>query len=146
MSTLRQQIIAHIKMSDAGADRVLHEVAGAADVAGALQGRISTPSVFIIRGSNRRDDNGRTETLADQFLVLIAVKNVRDARGDDSSDAAENLSNAIASWLKPFTPQMAQGDQFDSLKRLRGSVQRWNDQVLVWGDTYQLTYVRRCCP
>jgi len=143
MPTLRQQLIAQIKASDEAAGRQLREVAGAADVASVLQGRVSPPSVFIIRGSNRRDDNGRTETHTDQFLVLIAVQNVRDSRGDDASDIAEEWSGKIEQWLKGFTPVV--DERFLALKLLRGNVQRWTDQVLVWGDIYQLTYARRCC-
>lgn len=144
MPTLRQQLIEQITVVDAAAGRKFREVAGAADVASVLEARISTPSAFVIRGSTRRTDNGRTETIVDQFLVLVAVSNVRDARGNDSSDEAEALSGRIEQGFKGFTPVVV--ERFVELKLVRGNVLRWTDQMLVWSDIYQLEYVRRCCP
>jgi hypothetical protein len=143
MPTLRQQLVAQIKLADDAAGREFREVAGAADVASVLEARISTPSAFVIRGSSRRSDNGRTVTIEDQFLILVAVSNVRDARGNDSSDEAEALAGKIEEGFKGFTPVVDQ--QFEHLKLLRGNVLRWTDQVLVWSDIYQLKYLRRCC-
>lgn len=144
MPTLRQQLIEQIKTVDAAGGRELREVAGAADVASALQGAVNTPSAFVVKAGTRRNDNERTETIIDQFFVLVAVKNVRDARGNDSSDEAELLSAKIEQGFKRFTPVV--DERFIDLKLVRGSVLRWTDQVLVWSDIYQLKYVRRCCP
>lgn len=144
MTTLRQQLIARISETQGAGRDALVEIAGAADVAAVLQGRISPPSAFVIRASDSRTDNGRTATIIEQFLVLVAVKNVRDARGDDSSDAAEIWSAKIERCFKGWSPEIDDG-QYDTLKRVRGNVLRWTDQVLVWADTYQLTYRRRCC-
>lgn len=144
MPTLRQQLIAQIQAAHGSGRDGLVEVAGAADVAAVLQGRISAPSAFIIRASDSRTDNGRTATIIDQFLVLTAVKNVRDARGGDSSDAAEAWAGKIERCFKGFIPVIEEG-QFDELKRVRGNVLRWTEQILIWADTYQLKYRRRCC-
>lgn len=144
MTTHRQELVARITSELGTGRRGLQEVAGAADVAAVLQGRISPSSVFVIKASSRRDDNGRTVTHTDQYLVLIVVRNVRDSRGADASDAAEDWSHRVEVALKGFEPQVPDG-RFLELKLVRGSVQRWTDQLLIWTDVYQLTFARRCC-
>lgn len=145
METNRQQMIRHLEDCDRNAGRRLVEVAGAANVAAVLQGTTSPPSVYIVRNGNTRQDNGRTLTISDQFWLLIAVRNVRDARGNDASDEAERWSQTIEGWLKPWRPVFAAAEQFESLKLLGGVAHAWTDQVLIWRDNYQLTYLRRCC-
>lgn len=143
--TPRQQMIYRIKERDVAQGRELAEVAGAADFEAVLKSKTSPPSVHIVRVSSRRTDNGHTLTIVDSFAFFISVRNVRDARGDDSSDAAESWSKKIALWLKGWQPTLEAGDQFESLKLAQGSQYRWTDQVLIWNDIYQLTYARRCC-
>lgn len=145
MLTARQQMIGRIKECDESFGRKLVEVAGAADIAAVLNNKTPPPAVHIVRTTSRRSDNGRTITLVDSFLLLISVRNLRDARGDDSSDAAEIWSQTIEGWFKGWQPTLPEADQFESLKLAQGNQYRWTDQVLIWSDIYQLTYLRRCC-
>lgn len=143
METLRAQIVDHIAQRDAADPaRELRQVAGAADVEAALSGAPVAPAVFVVRMGYRTSDNGRTETISERIMLLLAVRNVRTAAGSDSSDEAERLSDKVAQWLADLKPSVP--ERFVSLKRKAGNAVKFDQQVLVWGDTYELIHVRRC--
>ena len=147
--SIRKQLEDFIRAQDRADGRQLREVGGAADANAIADGSAVPPAIYVMRGARQFSDNGQTLTQVDQLLVLIVVSNVRDPRGADSSDEAEAWSMQVQRWLKDFTPDLSAwadlDPRFHSLKLDRGNTQRWNDQLLVWGDVYQLKHHRRLC-
>jgi phage gp37-like protein len=81
-------------------------VLSAADLAGVAEGSQPTPAVHVVyqgyRVSESRPD-GRAARIEQTWLVVVAVRNVRDARSGgaaraDAGDLAESVIAAIMGW------------------------------------------------
>ena len=138
MSTLRQQIQAHIEdhagaFSAAGLEP-FREVAGAADLANILAGRVSAPGCYVYRhqvraGTNQLDD-GVLQRVDEIYGIVIVTRNVRDPRHGDSSDLAEAYGTVVRHLLLGWQPA-AQIDDFEyrggRLVSLQHGYHYWQD-------------------
>ncbi len=136
--TLRQQIQARIA-DNAGAFSAaglvpFREVAGAADLANILAGRVSAPGCYIYRHQVRADanqlDDGVLQRVGEVYGVVIVVRNVRDARHGDSSDLSEAYGDVVRGLLLGWQPT-ASVDDFEyrggRLVRLQYGYHYWQD-------------------
>lgn len=142
METVRAQIVDWCRARDAESDRVFSEIAGAADMDAALKA-VSTPSLFVVRTGTKRIETGHNTDHHDIYQLFFSVRNVASTSGADSSDEAERLSGLVADWLDDFEPEVP--ERFMSLNLRQGRAYSWTDQLLVWGDTYELIHVTRSC-
>lgn len=149
MTTLRLQLTEHVRQKDRAGERLFALIEGAADIPSALSESAPTPSLHIVRASDRVSDNEHTETVIDTFQLLLSVRNVRTSSGEDSSDEVERLSRYVTRSLKDFDPvfeEAAERDhRFIHLKRTKGQGRNFADQKLLWVDSYELKYARRIC-
>ena len=149
METVRQKLVNHVRAMDSGASQQFKTVEGAADITAIVEDAASLPALYAVRGASRSDAGTVIEEVRDTYLLVLAVSNVRGPRGEDSSDEAEILSNQVEAWLRDFEPlphDVADREhRFVHLKRTGGRNMRWADQTLIWADTYEHKYARRCC-
>lgn len=141
MLTLRSQVQDVIAQAGLG----FKEVGGAANlnIVEGQQIRLSTPGCYVIRdGINARENEMITAVRQKQMVqigVVIAVRNVANATGLDSSDTAEEFSDAIKNLLVGYAI-----DDYAPFEYQRGQIVSFNNGFLFWRDVYQTyNYVMR---
>lgn len=131
------------------ADRVraqvtdLREVAGAADLRGVLEGRVSAPAayVFRLRNSAGRNqlDNAVSQAVRESYAVVVVTQNLRDTRGGDSSDANEVLCDQVGAALLGWAPAV----DADTLEYGGGQLVSMKDGYFYWQEVYTTERLRR---
>lgn len=122
----------------------LKSVSGAADLAAASDDLKQVPVAFIVPMSDRASPN-RTGTMVVQqnnttrFAVIIAVQNLRDARGHKAQDDLRILRQDILTALHGWEP----GDAFDPIEYGGGRILRMTNQVLWWQDEFLTAHFMR---
>lgn len=122
----------------------LKSVSGAAALAGASSDLKQTPSAFVVPMSDRASPN-RTGTMVVQqnnttrFAVILAVQNLRDARGHKAQDDLRTLRQDILTALHGWQP----GEAFDPIEYGGGRMLQLNNQVLWWQDEFLTSHFIR---
>lgn len=114
----------------------LKEVAGAADMANIMSGRLTDQGCYIFQERITATENHMVGTtiqrVAISFVVLIVVRNVRDARGADAADASYTLQASIKSALLGWSPDASA----DLLEYSGGALFSFSNGFFIWKDTF----------
>jgi hypothetical protein len=114
----------------------LKEVAGAADMANVMAGRLTDSGCYIFQERVTATDSqlvGATmQRLAVSFAVLIVVRNVKDARGADAADASYTLQAALKTALLGWCPDASA----DPLEYSGGALVSFANGFFIWKDTF----------
>jgi hypothetical protein len=112
-------------------------VAGAAGLAQAASALKQTPSAYVLPNAER-PGGSRTGTMVVsqqntvRFAVIMAVKNLRDARGEKAQADLLDLREEIMTALHGWQPH----EDFDPLEYGGGRLLQLTDQVLWWQDEF----------
>ncbi|MBK7352686.1 MAG: hypothetical protein IPJ05_02850 [Nitrosomonas sp.] len=124
--------------------RILLQVAGAAGLAQAATDLKQVPSAYVIPNSERAGGSRTGTTVVSQqnsvrFAVIVAARNLRDARGDQVQADLLTLREAIMAALHGWQPQ----DDFDPIEYGSGRVLQLTQQVLWWQDEFLTSHLMR---
>ncbi|UOA07622.1 hypothetical protein [Methylobacter sp. S3L5C] len=112
------------------------EVAGAADLTNVMAGRLSDAGCYIFHErvtATESDLIGATmQRLAVSFAILIAVRNVRDARGGDAADASYLLQDSVKSALLGWCPDASA----DPLEYSGGALVSFANGFFIWKESF----------
>ena len=112
------------------------EVAGAADMANVMAGRLTDSGCYIFQERVTATDSqllGATmQRLAVAFAVLIVVRNVKDARGADAADASYTLQASLKAALLGWCPDAGA----DPLEYSGGALVSFANGFFIWKDTF----------
>jgi len=139
--TIRQAIEQQIKAQDTTNN--FREVAGAANLRGVLESRVSAPACYVFRlrnsaGANNLD-RGVSQRVTESYAVVVVTGNRRDARGADSSDENEALCQQIDAALLNWTPD----PNAEPLEYGGGSLVSIANGYMYWQDIYTTARFRR---
>lgn len=121
----------------AGQVAAFKAVQGAAEFAAASEGLKQTPSVFVVPLADRPSRNGTGTLVVSQqsesrFGVLIAVQNLRDARGQAAGTDLRSLRISVMTALLGWQP----ASDYDPCEYGGGRIMQLNNAVLWWQDDY----------
>jgi len=135
MATLRQLIETRIANANLG----FKEVAGAADMSAAISSRLSVPCCYVFRSNNSpksaHGDSVIIQEREESIACLVITRNVRDARGSDSSDENEALCKKVQDVLLGWQPDQL----YLPMEQSGGRLVNFKDGFFVWLDTYKTT-------
>ncbi len=119
-------------------------VAGAAELARALDGLTTTPAAFAVPGPASGGESpymnqAVEQQVVDQFHVLIAARNLRDDEGAAATDTIRPLRSATLNALLGWAPV---GGEF-GCEYVGGDLEQFDNAVLWWRDTYRTAYTIR---
>jgi len=128
-----QWIIARLK----GQVAALKLVSGAADLARAIESLKQHPAAFVLPIAERAEPNALAAMAVSQrnetrFAVVLAVQNLRDARGETAHTDLRTLRTAVLGALLGWQPDA----DFDPCEFAGGALRPFDDQVLWWQDDY----------
>ncbi|SDX88191.1 phage tail terminator protein [Nitrosomonas halophila] len=116
---------------------LLARCAGAAGLAEAAYDIKQFPSAYVLP-SAERPDGSRTGTMVvsqqntARFSVVLAVRNLRDARGERAQSDLLCLREEIMAVLHGWQPDQ----DFDPIEYAGGRLLQLTDQVLWWQDDF----------
>lgn len=122
----------------------LLQVSGAAGLAQAATDLKQVPAAYVVPNAERANGS-RTGTVAVsqqntvRFAVIMAVRNLRDARGDQAQGDLLTLREEIITALHGWQPQ----DEFDPLEYGSGRLLQLTQQVLWWQDEFLTSHLMR---
>lgn len=133
-------IIAHLK------DQVtsLKLVGGAADLDAASESLKQKPAAFVLPNSERANPS-TTGTMAVsqqntvRFAVVLAVQNLRDARGENAQADLLSLRTDIITALHGWEPDA----DFNPIEYSGGRLLQLADRVLWWQDEFVTAHLLR---
>lgn len=119
---------------------ILKRVGGAADFAAAqndLKGKM--PAAYVLplsasAGPNLYATTAMEQSLSEEFAVILAVQNLRDARGEASLGNLRTARQAVLGQLLGWTPDAA---TFDLFEFSGGRLLALEDAVMWWQDQYR---------
>lgn len=127
-------------------DRVteLRVVAGAAAITAAQEDLKTTPAAYVIplgeqAARNALVGGGHSQQVSVRFGVVLAARNVRDARGQAGHEELERLREAAKSALIGWAPDA----DHDPIELARGQLLALTDTILWWQDEYLTSYYER---
>lgn len=124
----------------------LRKVAGSADFAVALDDLkpAALPAAYVLPGAESagRSTTG-TQLVSQQnrprFGVMLAVSNLRDARGENAQTDLRTLRIAVMTVLLGWSPDAA----FDPVEFAGGKLFRMSNGVLWWMDEFSTAHLLR---
>ena len=112
------------------------DIAGAADLANVMSGRLSDSGCYIFQERvtvTESDLVGATmQRLAVSFALLIVVRNVKDVRGGDAADASFLLQDLIKSALLGWAPDAST----DPLEYSGGALVSFANGFFIWKESF----------
>lgn len=138
--SLIDEVIAHLKTSVAA----LKKVAGAVDFASAgMDLKTNLPAAYVLPLAEKADPNqladGVLQKVGARFGVVIAVSNLRDARGEQAHSGLDPLRSAVIAALLGWAPS----DAHDPVEFVSGRILNFADGVLWWQDEFTTAYLLR---
>ncbi len=135
-----QWIIARLRIQVAA----LKRVAGSAELAAASEDLKQVPAAFVIPNAERPGSSSTGTMVTSQqnsvrFGVVLAVSNLRDARGEKAQADLLTLRTAVMTALHGWQPNA----EFDPLEYAGGRLLQLSDQVLWWQDDFSTTHLLR---
>lgn len=111
----------------------LKAVGGAADLDAALAGAVAVPAAFVVPVSDEAGPHalvGRyAETTQQVFGVMLAVANLRDARGAAALASLAPMRDAVRCALAGWVPDEATGEP---VSKGRGQLLRFDGDGRLW--------------
>lgn len=112
-------------------------VGGAADLAAAADSLRQTPAAFVLPSAERASESTTGTVVVSQhntvrFAVVIAVQNLRDARGENAQVDMRGLRTSIITALHGWQTD----PDFDPVEFGSGRLLQLTDQVLWWQDEF----------
>ena len=122
---------------------LIAQVGGSADIDPDINVQ-SLPAAFVVLGGERASDNTHTgaiqQLVTSQFVVMYAVRNVRDADGVESAVELEPLRKEVHGLLIGWAPE----SKYDPLIFRSGQLLQMDDAgVLWWVDTFETQFIKR---
>lgn len=122
----------------------LRFVGGAADLPTATEEVKQTPAAFVIplteTATANRDGTGSvTQQITARFGVLLAVQNLRDARGEAALTTLVPVRSAVREALVGWVPVGFE----DPAEIVSGRILSLNDRVLWWQDDFASMFIYR---
>ncbi len=112
------------------------EVAGAADMANIMAGRLSDAGCYVFQervvAAESNLIGATMQKLTVSFAVLIVVRNVKDARGSDAADASYGLQTSLKTALLGWCPDAGA----DPLEYGGGALVSFANGFFIWKDTF----------
>jgi hypothetical protein len=113
------------------------EVAGAADLANILQGRMSDPGCYVFEERETAGENSLAtavvQRVMQQFSVIIVVRNVKDSKGADAADTSYSLQASVITALVGWTPSA----NAEPLEYVSGSLVSFENGFLIYKNTFK---------
>lgn len=117
----------------------LVSVEGAATLA-TLESFAYTPAAYVLHSAESAGANTRVNAVAHrvtaQFSVLLAVRNLRDPKGDAAVDECEDLRSQVRAALVGWQPT----PDSEQIELGGGELLSFDDQVLLWVEQYRCSY------
>jgi hypothetical protein len=133
MTTLR----AHVERRVRDQVALLRDVGGAVSLSAVMEGRVAAPAAYVFseskRGGRNGADNSVIQRVEYQLGVVMVVRNVRDERGVDSSDAVEDLTAAVRTALLGWQPS----EDAEPLEYVGGRLVSMVNGFVFWLDSYR---------
>lgn len=133
MINIRPLIQARIQSSVAAAK----EVAGASSLAEVTKSRLAHNGIYVFPVADQAGNNTMINIVsqrnAEQFGVLFAVHNVKDARGADAADQCFALRMAAMEALLGWEPDAG----YDMLEKVSGKLISMTNGFYLWLDVYK---------
>ena len=111
-------------------------VQGSADFAASAAGLVTPPAAFVLPLADRPSENDAVSIVSQQdvirFGVAIAVKNLRDPRGQKANVDLRTLRISVMTALLGWSP----ASEYDPCEYGGGRLLQLDDQVLWWQDDY----------
>lgn len=122
----------------------LRQVAGAAALAAAQEDLRSTPAAYVIPLAEQAARNAliggaHSQQIAVHFGVVLAARQLRDARGQAGHEELERLRSAVKDALIGWAPD----EDHDPIEIVRGQLLALTDAILWWQDEYLTGYYER---
>lgn len=122
----------------------LLNVAGAAGLAQAATDLKQVPASYVVPSSERASGSNTGTLVVSQpnsvrFAVIVAVRNLRDARGDKAQADLLSLRQEIMTALHGWQPDA----DFDPIEYGGGRLLQLTDQVLWWQDEFLTSHLIR---
>jgi hypothetical protein len=112
------------------------EVAGASSLTAILQGRLSESGCYIFREKNAPEANELVNAISQRVIVsiglVIVVRNVKDAHGNDADDISFNLQNSLKTALLGWQPEAGS----DPMQFGGGGLVSFANGYHIWKDTF----------
>lgn len=114
-------------------------VGGAADLSVAAESLRQTPAAFVLPSAERASGSSTGTMLVSQlntvrFAVIVAVQNLRDARGEVAQTDLLQIRSSVMTALHGWQPD-GLGD-FEPVEFGGGRLLQLTDQVLWWQDEF----------
>lgn len=124
--------------------RGLRLVAGAADLAALREAPpLALPAAYVVPLAERAEPDALLGVVEQRlqltFGVLLAVRSLRDARGEAAQNELRGLRDAVLAALMGWTAR----PDADPCEYAGGRLLQLNDTVLWWGDDYRAAYFLR---
>lgn len=112
-------------------------VGGAADLDAAAESLKQKPAAFVLPNSERASGSVTGTMVVSQqntvrFAVVLAVQNLRDARGENAQADLLSLRTDIMTALHGFEPD----EDFKTIEYSGGRLLQLSDRVLWWQDEF----------
>lgn len=121
----------------------LKTVAGTAEFAGAETAPKQLPACYVIplveKASGNDLETGVEQHVVVRFGVAIAIRNVKDARGQAGQAALKTVRDAISAALLGWEPATG----YDPVLFGSGQLIKLGNSVLWWQDEFVTGYYRR---
>jgi hypothetical protein len=119
-------------------------VGGAADLDAAAESLKQKPAAFVLPNSERASENKTGTMVVRQkntvrFAVVIAVQNLRDARGENAQADLLSLRTDIMTALHGWEPNA----DFNPVEFSGGRLLQLADRVLWWQDEFVTAHLLR---
>jgi hypothetical protein len=122
----------------------LNLVGGAAEYEQARVQLATVPAAFVIPGRDSAGPNDFgnqivQQTVAVEFAIVLAVRNLSDSVGAAAHESLRPVRNAVAAALLNWAPD----EDFDGLEYAAGELFDFANNVLWWAETYRTAHVIR---
>ena len=133
MPTLRSLLETKIRDSTIKFD----EVSGAADLASIVNRRTHENCCYLFRSRQIVSENSHLTTVtqkkAQQISIIVITRNVKSARGIDSSDENEAFCDELEKLLLGWPPS----EKYRGLTKVDGYLISFKNESFIWQEIYQ---------
>lgn len=121
----------------------LKDVLGASDIPSAEEELKRTPAAFVLlvreRAGRNALMNATSQRVSRTAGVLLAVRNLKSARGDAAREDLEALRTSVRTALLNWEPD----SDHEPMSFVGGALLKVSDQVLWWLDEFETAYQAR---
>lgn len=137
-------IIAHLKTIKTAGVAEFKKVAGAANFAAARDDLKFPPAAYVIplrdsASPNQIEGGAVNQHIKEQFGVILAVSNLRDAKGEAAQEEFERLRQLVIGSLLGFSA----ATDYDPIEYVGGTILAIDASALWWQITFTTGYYER---